>query len=120
MVQKIIVKVQMNCDKCRTKAMKIASVEEGVISVAIEGAEKDRVVVIGDGVDSASLTHCLRKKLGYATLVSVEEVKEKVDKGKGDEKPKPDPKPAPKTCCQSQQVFIASMGYADEPNCSIM
>ncbi|RVX14612.1 Heavy metal-associated isoprenylated plant protein 47 [Vitis vinifera] len=111
MKQKIIVKVQMNCDKCRTKAMKIAAVEEGVISVAIEGAEKDRVVVIGDGVDSASLTCCLRKKLGYATLVSVEEVKEK---------PKPDPKPDPKNCCQSQQVFIASMGYADEPNCSIM
>ncbi|KAJ9672538.1 hypothetical protein PVL29_025947 [Vitis rotundifolia] len=106
----------MNCDKCRTKAMKIAAVEEGVISVAIEGAEKDRVVVIGDGVDSASLTHCLRKKLGYATLVSVEEVKEKVQ----DEKPKRDPEPAPKTCCQSQPVFIASMGYADEPNCSIM
>ena len=79
--------------------------------MAIEGAEKDRVVVIGDGVDSASLTHCLRKKLGYATPVSVEEVKEK---------PKPDPKPAPKTCCQSQQVLIGSMGYADEPNCSIM
>ncbi|XP_034679281.1 heavy metal-associated isoprenylated plant protein 47-like [Vitis riparia] len=109
MKQKIIVRVQMNCDKCRTKAMKIAAVEEGVISVAIEGAEKDRVVVIGDGVDSASLTCCLRKKLGYATLVSVEEVKEK-----------PKPKPDPKTCCQSQQVFIASMGYADEPNCSIM
>ncbi|RVW50117.1 Heavy metal-associated isoprenylated plant protein 47 [Vitis vinifera] len=70
MKQKIIVKVQMNCDKCRTKAMKIAAVEEGVISVAIEGAEKDRVVVIGDGVDSASLTCCLRKKLGYATLVA--------------------------------------------------
>ena len=85
--------------------------------MAIEGAEKDRVVVIGDGVDSASLTCCLRKKLGYATLVSVEEVKEK---GKGDEKPKPDPKPDPKNCCQSQHVFIASMGYADEPNCSIM
>ncbi|XP_034679428.1 heavy metal-associated isoprenylated plant protein 47-like [Vitis riparia] len=112
MKQKIIVKVQMNCDKCRTKAMKIAAVEEGVISVAIEGAEKDRVVVIGDGVDSASLTCCLRKKLGYATLVSVEEVKE----NGGDEKPKPDQN----NCCQSQHVFIASMGYADEPNCSIM
>ncbi|KAJ9672543.1 hypothetical protein PVL29_025951 [Vitis rotundifolia] len=117
MKQKIILKVQMNCDKCRTKAMKIAAAEEGVISVAIEGAEKDRVVVIGDGVDSASLTRCLKKKLGYAALDSVEEVK---PKPKPDQKPKPDPEPAPKTCCQSQSVFIASMGYADEPNCSIM
>ncbi|KAL6315197.1 hypothetical protein AAG906_037429 [Vitis piasezkii] len=109
MKTKIIVKVQMNCDKCRTKALKIAAVEEGVISVAIEGAEKDQVVVIGDGVDSASLTHCLRKKLRYATLVRVEEVKEKTRS-----------EASSKTCCQSQQVLIASMGYADEPNCSIM
>nr|CAN71095.1 hypothetical protein VITISV_041493 [Vitis vinifera] len=64
--------------------MKIAAVEEGVISVAIEGAEKDRVVVIGDGVDSASLTCCLRKKLGYATLVSVEEVKERKAKARSE------------------------------------
>lgn len=28
--QKIIVKVQMNCGKCRTKAMKIAAVAEGM------------------------------------------------------------------------------------------
>ncbi|KAK4575559.1 hypothetical protein RGQ29_026493 [Quercus rubra] len=74
MKQKIVMKVQMNCEKGRTKAMKIAAVVEGVISVAIE-REKSLVVVIGDGVDSVSLAGSLRKKLGSATIESVQEVK---------------------------------------------
>ena len=61
----------------------------GVISVAVEGSDKDQLVVIGEGVDSANLTCSLRKKLCYATLLSVEEVKEKQ---KPEEKPKPKPK----------------------------
>ncbi|KAM3743869.1 hypothetical protein ACB098_06G008000 [Castanea mollissima] len=72
--QKIVMKVQMNCEKCRTKAMKIAAVTEGVISVTIE-REKSLVVVVGDGVDSVSLAGSLRKKLGSATIESVQEVK---------------------------------------------
>ncbi|XP_075668804.1 heavy metal-associated isoprenylated plant protein 47-like [Castanea sativa] len=76
MKQKIVINVQMNCEKCRTKAMKIATVAEGVTSVAIEGADKSQVVVIGDGVDSASLTRSLRKKLGYATIESVQKLEE--------------------------------------------
>nr|POE83259.1 heavy metal-associated isoprenylated plant protein 47 [Quercus suber] len=56
--------------------MKIATVAEGVISVAIEGADKSQVVVIGEGVDSASLTRSLRKKLGYATIESVQKLEE--------------------------------------------
>ncbi|XP_030928830.1 heavy metal-associated isoprenylated plant protein 41-like isoform X2 [Quercus lobata] len=74
MKQKIVMKVQMNCEKGRTKAMKIAAVAEGVISVAIE-REKSLVVVIGDGVDLVSLAGSLRKKLGSATIESVQEVK---------------------------------------------
>ncbi|XP_062086940.1 heavy metal-associated isoprenylated plant protein 16-like isoform X2 [Humulus lupulus] len=74
MKQKITVRVQMSCGKCRTKAMKIASVESGVNSVQIAGEHRDQVIVIGE-VDSVSLTRSLRKKLGSATLVSVEEVK---------------------------------------------
>ena len=74
--QKIVVKVQMNCNKCRKKAMKIAAMANGVNSVKIEGEDKDRVVVTGDGVDPVCLTSSLRKKVGSATLLSVEEVKE--------------------------------------------
>ncbi|XP_059442241.1 heavy metal-associated isoprenylated plant protein 47-like [Corylus avellana] len=71
----------MNSDKSRTKAMKIAATTDGVVSsVAIEGSEKDQLVVSGEGVDSANLTRSLRKKLCYATILSVEEaVMEKAD-----------------------------------------
>ena len=49
----------------------------GVISVAVEGSDKDHLVVIGEDVDSANLTCSLRKKLSYgAAILSVEEVKE--------------------------------------------
>lgn len=92
-----------------------------MISVAIEGAEKDKVVVVGDGVDSAALTECLRKKVGYATLESVEEVKAKADtEKKKDTKPAPAPTPWA-SCCQNPPIFIARMDdYPDQPNCSIM
>ena len=46
----------------------------GVISVALEGEERDRVVVTGEKVDAAALTQSLRKKVGFASLVSVEDV----------------------------------------------
>ncbi|KAK7331180.1 hypothetical protein VNO77_25398 [Canavalia gladiata] len=75
MKQKIVMKVQMNCQKCRTKALQVASGTNGVNSVSIEGESKDRVVVIGDGVDAANLTSCMRKKVGYTDLITVSEAK---------------------------------------------
>ena len=63
----------------------------GVISVAVEGADKEQLVVIGEGVDSANLTCSLRKKLCYATLLGVEEVKEK------DQEPEPEEEKEPST-----------------------
>jgi hypothetical protein len=47
----------------------------GVSSVAIQGSEKDELVVSGEGVDSVNLTRSLRRKLCYAAILSVEEVK---------------------------------------------
>ncbi|KAL5735784.1 hypothetical protein ACOSP7_030240 [Xanthoceras sorbifolium] len=73
--QKIVIKLQVQCDKCRSKAMKIAAVADGVISVAFEGEDKSKVVMTGDGTDAAIVAGRLRKKLGYADLLSVEEVK---------------------------------------------
>ncbi|XP_030972716.1 heavy metal-associated isoprenylated plant protein 47-like isoform X1 [Quercus lobata] len=55
MTQKIVMKVQMNCQKCQTKALTVAAEANGVNFVGLEGAEKDKVVVIGDGVDAAML-----------------------------------------------------------------
>lgn len=49
----------------------------GFISVAFKGDPKNQIEVIGRGiVDAAGLTGALRKKLGHANLLSVEEVKE--------------------------------------------
>ncbi|KAK2657663.1 hypothetical protein Ddye_010715 [Dipteronia dyeriana] len=42
--------------------------------------DKDKVVVIGDGVDAATLVRNLSKKVGFTYLLLVEEVKEKQKK----------------------------------------
>ncbi|TYH75113.1 hypothetical protein ES332_D05G451000v1 [Gossypium tomentosum] len=84
MKQKMVLKVQMNCEKCRTQALTIAAATQGVISMAIQGKEKDELV--GDGVDSVKLTRCLRKKLHHATILTIEEIKEEKKEEKKDEK----------------------------------
>ncbi|GLT83720.1 hypothetical protein SLE2022_019920 [Rubroshorea leprosula] len=99
MPKKIVIQVQISCEKCRSKALKIAAETDGVNSIAIEGENKDKLVVIGDGIDSATLTCTLRKKLGFATIVTVQ-----------DEKPK-DKKPEPLPVC------IPSICYPYPPTC---
>ncbi|KAJ8629727.1 hypothetical protein MRB53_023050 [Persea americana] len=91
--QKIVMKVDMHCPKCRSKAMEIAAASHGVISVAIEGKEQDQVVVIGDEVDSTCLVKRLRKNVGCTNIVTIEEVKPKQDKKeeKKEEKPRCQP-----------------------------
>lgn len=43
--------------------------------------DDDKLVVVGDGTDAVTLTSLLRKKLGYADLISVSsDEKEKEDK----------------------------------------
>ncbi|XP_021287415.1 heavy metal-associated isoprenylated plant protein 47-like [Herrania umbratica] len=120
MKQKIVIKVQMHCDKCRTKAMKIAAVANGVSSVAIGGKDKDQVVVTGEGIDSAKLTCLLGKKLGYAAITSVGE-----DKGKdGDKHKKPEIYQCSSfSCCQCPNYCTLHYGVVYDPNptiCSIM
>ncbi|XP_059444551.1 heavy metal-associated isoprenylated plant protein 47-like [Corylus avellana] len=137
MKQKIVIKVQVVCDKCRTKALKIAAAADGVASVALEGPERDQVVVIGNEVDVSCLTNSLRKKVGHASIVSVEEVKPKPkpeekkkeddgkkkdgDKDKKDENKCPCPPPmctCPPPCYQPQLVFYDRDPY--NPTCTIM
>lgn len=36
--------------------------------VGLEGDEKDKLLVIGDGVDAVKLANCLRKKVGILKL----------------------------------------------------
>uniref|UniRef100_A0A7N0RCV3 HMA domain-containing protein n=1 Tax=Kalanchoe fedtschenkoi TaxID=63787 RepID=A0A7N0RCV3_KALFE len=81
--QKIILRVHMTCDKCRKKAKKITALTEGVISLAIEG--EDRVVVVGEGIDAATLVSSLRKKVKHTDIISIEEVKPEDGKKKEEE-----------------------------------
>ncbi|XP_074304885.1 heavy metal-associated isoprenylated plant protein 16-like [Silene latifolia] len=93
MKQKIVIKVHFRCGKCRKEAMKIAASTDGVISVTIQGNDKDLIVVVGSEVDSAGLCTALRKKTGSANLVSVEEVKDpKPEEKKKEEQKKADEK----------------------------
>ncbi|ONK68340.1 uncharacterized protein A4U43_C05F10400 [Asparagus officinalis] len=53
----------------------------GVISAQVDG---DKIVVIGEDIDSVVLTVMLRKRMGFAELISVESA----DKKKEEEKKK--------------------------------
>ncbi|KAI3951814.1 hypothetical protein MKW92_009212 [Papaver armeniacum] len=89
MKQKIVIEVQMHCSKCRSKALKLAAVADGIVDfVGLEGPEKDQVVVIGHNVDSAGLTSTLRKKVGHAKIIKIEEVKPEDKKKEEEEKKK--------------------------------
>ncbi|KAJ9681562.1 hypothetical protein PVL29_020434 [Vitis rotundifolia] len=81
MKQKMVIRVPVNGEKkCRSKAMQTAVGVPGVESIALEGEDKNQIVVIGDSVDSVNLTCLLRKKFGSAELLSVSAVSEKKQK----------------------------------------
>ncbi|KAJ4815715.1 Copper transport protein family [Rhynchospora pubera] len=78
--QKVVVKLaSLDDSKKRTKALKTAVSMEGIVSVSID---RDRLVVVGDGTDVVSLTNMLRKKLGYAELISVTSGEDKIKEEK--------------------------------------
>ncbi|PIA28673.1 hypothetical protein AQUCO_06800093v1, partial [Aquilegia coerulea] len=123
--QKIVIKISMNGDKSRTKAMKIAVGVTGVTSAELQGDSKNQIVVIGDGIDSTCLTKLIRKKVGFTELVSVTPIPEKKE-----EKPKVKNEPA----AQAQEmvwtpyqygygtphIYVSEVPHHHEDNCSIM
>ncbi|KAL5215013.1 hypothetical protein ABZP36_004165 [Zizania latifolia] len=115
MKQKIVIRVSLPCHKCRAKAMKLAATAHGVSSLAIDG-DDDKLEVIGDGIDATGLVICLRKEVGHAEIVLVEDVKDK--------KPDDEKKPEEEACCHAQPYCYAPPPYpmvvCDEPGCSIM
>ena len=56
--------------------------------MGVTGDSKDRLEVVGDGVDTVCLVKSLRRKLGQANILQVEEVKEKKPEEKKPEQPK--------------------------------
>ncbi|PUZ47571.1 hypothetical protein GQ55_7G176400 [Panicum hallii var. hallii] len=76
--QKIVIKLGMPSAKNRKEAMALAAKVHGVSSVAITGDDKDRLEVVGAGIDAANLVSCLRKKvLRRADILLVGEAKKK-------------------------------------------
>uniref|UniRef100_K3ZM86 Uncharacterized protein n=1 Tax=Setaria italica TaxID=4555 RepID=K3ZM86_SETIT len=49
----------------------------GLTSVALTGDGKDMLEIIGLGMDPVCLVRCMRKKVGHAQILKVEEVKDK-------------------------------------------
>ncbi|PAN06737.1 hypothetical protein PAHAL_1G284700 [Panicum hallii] len=85
MKQKIVIKVEMPCDRCRSKALALVAATGGVHSVAIAGDARDQVVVVGDGVDSVRLASALRRKVGPAEIVQL--ASQAKDEGGGNKAP---------------------------------
>lgn len=73
MQRKIVIQVQMRSERSRSKAMSLVAATGGVDSVALDGQGRDKVVVVGEGVDPVELTRALRKKVGAADLLKVDD-----------------------------------------------
>lgn len=92
--------------------------------MTIAGERKDQVVVVGNGVDSINLTMSLRKKLGHASVLSVEEVTDKPKPTQATSTPTQatsTPSPVSWAYCAYQPPLIYKPVYEeDPPNCSIV
>ncbi|KAK0589490.1 hypothetical protein LWI29_015036 [Acer saccharum] len=113
MKQKVVIKVTMNGQKSRSKALKIVVGASGVESAAWKG---DNIEVTGEGLDPACLTLLLRKKLGYADLVSVEEKKEE----KKEDVAKLEVTAMPALSYYASLPYVVRDPYYEQNNCSIM
>ncbi|RVW80441.1 Heavy metal-associated isoprenylated plant protein 16 [Vitis vinifera] len=71
MKQKVVISVSFNGNKnCQSKALKIAAGFSGVNSTALEGEDKNQIVVVGENIDVIELVKKLKKKVGFSTLNS--------------------------------------------------
>ncbi|XP_042966296.1 heavy metal-associated isoprenylated plant protein 47-like [Carya illinoinensis] len=116
MKQKIVIEVI--CKKRRSKAMALAATKHGVSSVSLDGQNPYQLVVVGDDVDAACLIEYLRKKVGQASLVTVEKIVEKVPEKKKD------PPPAcvckvPPYCYQPPMGFCHGVYVEYPPGCNV-
>jgi hypothetical protein len=116
--QKIVIKVEMPCDRCRSKALSLVAAAGGVLSVALAGDARDQVVVVGDGVDPVRLAGALRRKVGPAEILQL--ASQAKDEGAGGSNA---PAPAPGAPAQYAPLSAVceppAAGYEDSI-CSIM
>ncbi|KAI0488798.1 hypothetical protein KFK09_028637 [Dendrobium nobile] len=71
--QKVVLKLSMENNKQRSKALKCVTKLHGIVSVS---ADDDKITVVGEGIDSVKLATMLRKKMGFVELVMVTPEKE--------------------------------------------
>ncbi|CAN6448222.1 unnamed protein product [Victoria cruziana] len=87
MKQKLVLQLNMFDEKGRSKAMKTVVGAEGVVSVALDGKDKTKLVVTGEDMDAFVLVSSLRDKKFRVDIESLEEVKsEKKDAAKEEKK----------------------------------
>ncbi|XP_078171515.1 uncharacterized protein LOC144565593 [Carex rostrata] len=84
--QKVVIQLSMENARKRTKALTAVVGVDGILSTSIDG---DKIVVEGDGIDSVALITVLRKKLGYAVLISVTSGENKKEEKKEDKSAEP-------------------------------
>ncbi|KAJ6295411.1 hypothetical protein OIU78_023435 [Salix suchowensis] len=75
-LEQVVIEVNLDSPKAGYLASKLAAEIEGVESVELGGPDRNLLEVIGEGVDAAHLVTLLRKKFGYAKLISTGPVKE--------------------------------------------
>ncbi|KAJ3698281.1 hypothetical protein LUZ61_001986 [Rhynchospora tenuis] len=86
----MVIKLPIGDQKKRTKALKTAAGMEGVKSVEIDA--DNQLILVGEGTDVVELALLLRKKVGYAEVISVTSAEEKTGTREDD-----DDKPCPST-----------------------
>ncbi|KAL8033078.1 hypothetical protein ABFX02_13G139200 [Erythranthe guttata] len=74
MKQRIVFRVQLPCSKCPKKALKIAAEANGVDSIAVEGQQRNEIVVVGNNIDIIKLAARLRRKIGCTDVVTVSQL----------------------------------------------
>ncbi|KAL0904709.1 hypothetical protein M5K25_026848 [Dendrobium thyrsiflorum] len=115
--QKVVLKLSMEDAKKRAKAMRCAVGMLGVLSVSHEG---DKMTVVGQGIDSVTLTRLLRKKMGCVELEVVTPVeKKKEEKEKEKEEGKSNIQPVIWPYYPLPYYYAREANY-DQNNCSIL
>ncbi|XP_039168328.1 heavy metal-associated isoprenylated plant protein 47-like [Eucalyptus grandis] len=73
--RKIVIKLGVQGQRYKTRALQIATTADGVESVSFLEEREEEMVVIGKGVDAVTIVSKLRKKVGKSTkLLSVEDL----------------------------------------------
>uniref|UniRef100_A0A5B7BLE9 Putative heavy metal-associated isoprenylated plant protein 26 n=1 Tax=Davidia involucrata TaxID=16924 RepID=A0A5B7BLE9_DAVIN len=110
-MKKIELKVNIQCQKCKTDVLKAVTKLTGIDQVSVD-AEKGMLTVIGE-VDPVLVATRVRKKGKAAEIISVGPPKPPEPPKKPPEKPPPE-KPLP-PCCNKCQLVVVSHGFYDDP-----